>query len=784
MARPYDSAFYNLRPYLGAGLAIAVAVNLLFIAVHLWSSGGQTTVVEITNRGAEYTIAVDGTPVENLDPIRLDAPASGGISLTPPTPLASFPEPSGIDSVVVIDANGNELFRDDFDVFNVFDVWQLDSGSFRVVDGVLVPQQTQFNNTITLLRPAWTDYTVRVTYRNSRGGNLGSHVTEDGGVYYHFETIRDFPNFVDVFKDGQRTALEYGGFVHTDGVESLRSIGAMITGFYPYAVLALLAGIVLTALLARFEPEARGWLRLLVPRVPREKALPALLALAIALGAFALTLAINERYYGFLPHVPDEVSYMYQGRLLAHLQVTAHVPPVKDAFYFYGPPFLYEHGDRWASWYPFGHPLVLAIGAVFGLMWLVPSVVGAATVYLTYAVGRRLYDARTGLAAAALFAASPFFLMQSSSFMSHNTGVLYILLSLYFILRRDRPVLYGLIGGLAFGLGGNTRLLNMAALVLPFGALLLSYAVPLADRRNAIAHIAAFIAGGLLMGVALLAYNYGVTGDPLTLTYAGTANDTSQLFGFREGHTLDIGIRNQQAQVTALLLVFNAWPAFAGLAFVCLPFLLGTRNRWDYFCLACAAIPMAVYVFYRFSGVYEGPRYWYEAMPFLVLLGARGIELAGRLLNAGAFRLRSGRVNPVFTGPVLVYGVVAVLVLWGSGGWLFGWRDAQDSPNLPTRASEIDGVFGIDDRLDLLADRTPLHNALVLVKPCGFFESVHCYGTVFLRNDLDFNGNVVWARYIAGRNQEIVDAFPGREVYVASWDPEASIEPYNPVTDR
>ena len=193
---------------------------------------------------------------------------------------------------------------------------------------------------------------------------------------------------------------------------------------------------------------------------------------------------------------------------------------------------------------------------------------------------------------------------------------------------------------------------------------------------------------------------------------------------------------------------------------------------------------MAVYVFYRFSGVYEGPRYWYEAMPFLLLLSARGIELAGRLLNAAAFRLRSGRVNPVFTGPALVYAVVAVLVLCGQR-WLalrLG-QAARTRPTCPTRASEIDGVFGIDDRLDKLADRTPLENALVLVKPCGFFESVHCYGTVFLRNDLDFNGNVVWARYIAGRNAEIIAAFPGRKVYVASWDPDASIEPYDPATN-
>ena len=34
----------------------------------------------------------------------------------------------------------------------------------------------------------------------------------------------------------------------------------------------------------------------------------------------------------------------------------------------------------------------------------------------------------------------------------------------------------------------------------------------------------------------------------------------------------------------------TGWPAYVGLAFVLAPFLLGTRNRWDYFCLACALL--------------------------------------------------------------------------------------------------------------------------------------------------------------------------------------------------
>jgi hypothetical protein len=209
---------------------------------------------------------------------------------------------------------------------------------------------------------------------------------------------------------------------------------------------------------------------------------------------------------------------------------------------------------------------------------------------------------------------------------------------------------------------------------------------------------------------------------------------------------------------------------------------MGTRNRWDYFFLACAALPILAYTGYRYSGGYEGPRYWYEAMPFLVLLSARGMEIAGARLSDWAGRLRQlitrTEGQGLFAGTSLVYVVVAALVIWGSGGWLFGWNAVQSSPNLPYRASAIDGVFGVDTRLDRLASQTDLENALVLVEPCGFFRSSHCYGSVFLRNSIDFDGSVVWARYIEGENAATIAAFPGRDVYVASWDDGGSLRVY------
>jgi hypothetical protein len=227
-----------------------------------------------------------------------------------------------------------------------------------------------------------------------------------------------------------------------------------------------------------------------------------------------------------------------------------------------------------------------------------------------------------------------------------------------------------------------------------------------------------------------------------------------------------------------------------GLAFVLAPFLLGTRNRWDYFCLACALLAASIYVLYRYSGIFLGPRYWFEATPFLLLLTARGAEMTGLRMGEAVASLRNrlsrgARWQASSVSYFPAYALVLVLIVFGTGGWLFNKNDPQDSALVPYQVNAMEGIFDTDDRLKVLADETNLHNALVLVKPCGYFVSAHCYGSVFIRNDVVVrDSDVVWMRYEEGRVEESIRAFPGRTVYIAEWDPEASIEPYDPQVHR
>ena len=104
-----------------------------------------------------------------------------------------------------------------------------------------------------------------------------------------------------------------------------------------------------------------------------------------------------------------------------------------------------------------------------------------------------------------------------------------------------------------------------------------------------------------------MAYNAATTGDPLVSAYLDWDYGGATL-GFKDGFTFDVGLRNEQALMMAFVLVLNNWPTWVGLTFVFLPFMLGTRNIWDYWCLLCSLLVISVYVLYQWSGIYEGPR--------------------------------------------------------------------------------------------------------------------------------------------------------------------------------
>ncbi len=750
-------------------IATVVAVNIVLLAAYLWSRGGEELHVRVQVRGDEFSAWVDGRLQARA---RLVAPQGGGVGFVELDTAAvpSLPEPRGLRSFRVTDpSTGRVLFEDRFEhgadpAWEAFGQPVVSAGTVGMRDtgGMQLPDR------------GWRDYVVDAVFRNPTGGAIIVRRSDDqNGVVYRFTPLRDVDNELDVVTNDTIATRVPAGHLRPDLQQSVRAMLAMALRPYPLVLAGLATAFVLA--LALQAVRIRGPRRRL-PDLPA--AWPWVPVGALAVAVFGITLYFNYGFGSHMPHVPDEVSYLFQAKLLASGRLHASPPPVADAFDFFRPPLIQVAHGHWASIYPFGHPLVLAIGELVGAPWLIPPLLGAASIVLLFALGRRLYDTRTALVAAVLMASSPFFLMTASNYMSHNTAAFYLLASLVCLSYADRhPFGFGLGAGLCFGLLFNTRPLSATVLALPV-ALLLLYRLSIWRRPLAIANIVGFVVGGLVMLEAYFLYNYASTGDPLISGYQ-TSGTLGQAVGFGGQHTFLAGMENEQSQLAFLLLVLDGWPLFAGIAVLLLPLVLVSRDSRDWFVAGCAVLLMGAPVIFEGRGIMHGPRYWYEAVPLLMLLTARGVELAGERIARAAALVWGGlsrEPQPLRRAPALALPYLLVAALIGSAvyGWLLGRHVSWHDDFVPARAVELKGFNGIDDRLTRQVDHAGLHNALVLVRDCQQWQ---CFGSVFWRNNPSLDGDVVYARDLDSRRADLLRLYDGRRVYIADYD-QGTLQPY------
>jgi hypothetical protein len=69
----------------------------------------------------------------------------------------------------------------------------------------------------------------------------------------------------------------------------------------------------------------------------------------------------------------------------------------------------------------------------------------------------------------------------------------------------------------------------------------------------------------------------------------------------------------------------------------------------------------------------------------------------------------------------------------------------------------------------------------VLVEDCDVGRHWYCYGSVAWLNSPTLDGDVVFARDVPGRREELLQAFPDRQVYLANYM-SSSLVRYEPAT--
>ena len=472
------------------------------------------------------------------------------------------------------------------------------------------------------------------------------------------------------------------------------------------------------------------------------------IALFISIVAIAVAYLVSVRVYQQMPHIEDEMAYVWQAQVLAQGKIV--LPSPADAQNFLVPFVVDYHGQRFGK-YPLGWPLMLALGVLLHAQAWVNPILSGLGIWLTYLLGKKVFDERIALLSAVLMVTSPFFLMNSGSLLSHPWS---LFLSLAFVLawldtfdaNRKLPVwLTVSAAGLSLGVLAMTRPLTAVAVGLPF----FIHGIILLIRGDKSTRFKVLTVGLLAAFVAALVplWQFAVTGDPMLNPY--TLWWKYDKIGFGEGFGRQAGGHSLYWAWVNLKVSFKAgWGDFFGwgnASWLFLPFGVWALGRNARAWLVALVFPSIVllYMAYWIGSDLYGPRYYYEGFFSLTLVSAAGMFwLAERVV-------KEGRLHKWMQVATLLLGV-----------FLIGYNLIV---YLPKRLNEMTNLYGINRAMlapfetEQAKELTP---ALVIVH---FKKSWTEYGGLLELQNANLTSPFIFV-LSRGNDDALAQDYPGRNI--------------------
>lgn len=484
------------------------------------------------------------------------------------------------------------------------------------------------------------------------------------------------------------------------------------------------------------------------------------IALLTLAGSFCFVLWIACVQYQGEPHIYDASAYLFAAKIYASGHLSVPLPPAADRF---PGPFILQHDGQWFAQYAPGTGLTLAPGIWIGMPWLIEPLLGTLALLGIGLIAARLYDRRVASLAVVLGAFSPFYSYLAASYLSHAIALFYLVWGFWALLRfaQGKAGWNMLLSACCFGMAGLTR--DLVAILytglLLVGVLVLYWSALRKNWRRGLTYGALFILilivfAGLSLGFnALLTHNPFET--PRALFYPPDHWGFGPGVGFYGQHTLAAGLVNLDELLTILMIDLYGWPFYLNLCFIMLPFLLRRATLTDGILLICAIIVTAAYIGYFYHGIYLGPRYLFETLPFLLILTARGIlVLADWTTTQGK---RQHTLQAGTTGKRMYINIpvtLLVTLLLCCNVFYFLPRQIE----LHTNYSGLPNWYHIN-----LAEiyHPPTHNAIVVTGNLAIYQFV-----LFPLNDPFMRGDTLYA--MANNDADYAElrtAYPGKTLY-------------------
>lgn len=296
------------------------------------------------------------------------------------------------------------------------------------------------------------------------------------------------------------------------------------------------------------------------------------LVVLLALFAFAMSATLSRTVFERLPHLEDEMAYLWGARAIAGGNfVVPTVAPTRS----YWQPFVVDRGGVRFSKYTPGWSMQLAVGVALGQPWIVNAAFAALSVALTYRIGREGLGGRrgerAGLIGAALVAFSPAALLLNATLMGHTSALFATGLFILALLRLDRGrrvLWWGALAGVALGLLALNRPLTAVAVGTPGGLWVLAklarqvLADGIGPLGKALRPYLLLTAIALALAALIPIYNQQAVGDPSANLYTLVWEYDRVGFGEccgRSGHTLEKGVRHMRFDLSLTAADLFGW---------------------------------------------------------------------------------------------------------------------------------------------------------------------------------------------------------------------------------
>lgn len=362
------------------------------------------------------------------------------------------------------------------------------------------------------------------------------------------------------------------------------------------------------------------------------------LAIILSLLMVFISAWISTNIYENIPHIEDEIAYVWQANLAARGDLFITTPPCPTCFLV---PFVIDYDGIRFGKYPPGWPAILGVGIKLGLRdWVNPFFSGF-SLWLIYLLVKKIANEKAALLASFLTITSPFFLLNSGSLLSHIWSIWLTLVFIHAWLDSlsDKPSknvpfwLTAIIAGISLGLLALTRPLTAVGIAIPFVFHGLYILIKNSNKKRKLCLSIAIIGGSLAS--LIFVWQAGLTGDPFLNPYQLWWPYDKLGFGPEVGLQPGGFSFNYARMNTKFSLRIGYTDLFGWFKYswIFIPFgIITLWKKWQsWLILSIFPSLVGVYTLYWIGSWLFGPRYYFEGIIGLILFSAVGIQsLAGK----------------------------------------------------------------------------------------------------------------------------------------------------------